>query len=134
MPVIDELSSLHSPALAIAGPSIATTSSPPRPGRRYLLSAFAVRAPNTILLYHCSLTVAALQGLRALGVVQLEPLRWRLAAAWFPANLLFVGMIVTSFYALQVGRRLAVFITVFTTACRQRGQRCCVYFQCRHGC
>lgn len=69
---------------------------------RYVLSSFNFKAPNTLLLYHCALAVALVEVCRAARLVRLEPLRWPLIRLWLPVNLLFVGMLVTSFYALEV--------------------------------
>lgn len=73
-----------------------------RIARRYVLSSYGLRAPNSLLFYHCALAVLLVEACRSARLVRLEPLRWPLVKAWLPVNLLFVGMLVTSFYALQV--------------------------------
>lgn len=44
-----------------------------------------------------------LKTLDVLGFIYLEPIRWELVKMWLPANMVFVAMNVTGFYALQVG-------------------------------
>lgn len=33
-----------------------------------------------------------------LGVIQTEPLTWRLVKVWLPVNVIFVGMLITSMF------------------------------------
>ncbi|GAB4820036.1 hypothetical protein N2152v2_007082 [Parachlorella kessleri] len=65
------------------------------------LSQFRFRSANALLLFQCGLAAALVQACAALGVVQLEPFSLRVARVWFPVNIIFVGMIGTSFWALQ---------------------------------
>jgi GDP-mannose transporter len=58
-------------------------------------------APNALLCFQCALAALLVKVCEALGYVKLQPLKRDLVAVWFPVNLIFVGMIGTSFYALQ---------------------------------
>lgn len=69
---------------------------------KYALASFHFTAPNTLLLFHCSLAVALVKGCEVVGFIQVEPLRWEIVKRWLPVNVLFVGMIVTGFYALAL--------------------------------
>lgn len=68
---------------------------------KHALASFHFTAPNCLLFFQCSLAVIMVKICEFCGVVQLQPLRWELVRIWFPVNLIFVGMIGTSFYALQ---------------------------------
>lgn len=76
---------------------------------KHALSSFAFSAPNTLLLLHCLMAVALVKACEAVGWVQIEPLTWEIFKLWFPVNLIFVGMLVTSFFALKlIGARAAL--------------------------
>lgn len=64
------------------------------------LSSFSFSSPNALLFFQCAVCVVATRALQRGGVVSLEPVTARLARAWLPANLLFVLMLGTSFWAL----------------------------------
>ncbi|KAG1680828.1 hypothetical protein FOA52_008161 [Chlamydomonas sp. UWO 241] len=68
---------------------------------KHALSSFGFTCPNSMLFFHCALAVGLVKGAEATESVQLEPLRWKVVTIWFPVNLLFVGMIATSYLALQ---------------------------------
>lgn len=40
--------------------------------------------------------------LSVFGLITTEPLTWRLIKVWFPVNVIFVGMLVTSMFRLEV--------------------------------
>lgn len=64
------------------------------------LSSFHFKSPNALLFFQCMLCVAAVQACSLAGLIKLEPLRPGVIRVWLPVNLIFVGMIGTSFWAL----------------------------------
>eukprot|EP00798_Chlamydomonas_sp_ICE-L_P000362 gene362-1752_t len=68
---------------------------------KHALSTFQFPAPNSLLLFQFVVAVLLLKGLQAVGAIHLEPLRWDMVRIWFPANLIFVAMNITGFFALQ---------------------------------
>jgi len=65
------------------------------------LSSYAFSAPNALLFFQCALAAALVKACELAGLVRpLQPLRRELVRVWFPVNLIFVGMIGSSFYAL----------------------------------
>lgn len=87
---------------------------------KHALASFDFSCPNSILLFHCVLAVVLVKGAELLGLVRLERIRWKIVRVWLPVNLLFVGMIATSYFALTtigVGmftllKNLSNFITI----------------------
>lgn len=67
---------------------------------KHALASFQFTAPNALLCFQCVLSVVMVKLCELAGLVQLQPLKWDLVRVWFPVNLIFVGMIGTSFYAL----------------------------------
>ena len=65
------------------------------------LSSFNFKAPDALLFFQCSLCVILVQAFKLLGLIKVEPLSWRVVKVWYPVNLIFVGMLVTSFWALK---------------------------------
>ena len=69
---------------------------------KHALASFHFSAPTALLLFQCLLSVILVKVTELLGLIKpLQPLKSDLVMVWFPVNLLFVGMIGTSFYALQ---------------------------------
>uniref|UniRef100_A0A7S3QQI0 Sugar phosphate transporter domain-containing protein n=1 Tax=Dunaliella tertiolecta TaxID=3047 RepID=A0A7S3QQI0_DUNTE len=69
---------------------------------KHALDGFGFRAPNALLCFQCVLTVILVKACEMMGLIkQLQPVKWDLVLVWLPVNLLFVGMIGSSFYALQ---------------------------------
>lgn len=68
---------------------------------KHALSSFNFQCPSTLLLVHCLLAVLLVRGLGAAGW-HVEHLRWNIVRVWLPVNLLFVGMIVSGFFALKL--------------------------------
>jgi GDP-mannose transporter len=66
--------------------------------------SFGFTAPNALLAFQCALAAALVKACHLAGLVKLQPLKRDLVLIWFPVNLLFVAMIGSSFYALQVRR------------------------------
>lgn len=67
---------------------------------KHALASFKFTAPNALLMFQCTLSAVLVKVCEVSGVVTLQPLKWDLVRIWFPVNLIFVGMIATSFYAL----------------------------------
>lgn len=65
------------------------------------LSAFHFTAPTTLLCFQCTLTLVFVGLAYALGFGRPPPVSLRLLRMWLPVNILFVGMVWTSFYALR---------------------------------
>jgi GDP-mannose transporter len=63
--------------------------------------SFGFTAPNALLCFQCALAAFLVKMCELAGIVKLQPLKWDLVAVWFPVNLIFVGMLGSSFYALQ---------------------------------
>mmetsp|Transcript_6321 Transcript_6321/g.13954 ORF Transcript_6321/g.13954 Transcript_6321/m.13954 type:complete len:367 (-) Transcript_6321:835-1935(-) len=69
---------------------------------KHALASFQFHCPNALLLLHCLLAVFLVKMFEVVGWIKLEPLKWSIIKIWFPVNLLFVGMIVTSFFSLKL--------------------------------
>ncbi|GAB4815079.1 hypothetical protein N2152v2_002125 [Parachlorella kessleri] len=66
------------------------------------LSTFHFRSANALLFFQCLVCVVSVKLCEVLGVVKnVEPFSLKVTRVWFPVNLIFVGMIGTSFWALQ---------------------------------
>lgn len=63
--------------------------------------SFGFTAPNALLCFQCALAALLVKLCELAGLVKLQPLKRDLVSIWFPVNLIFVGMIGSSFYALQ---------------------------------
>jgi GDP-mannose transporter len=63
--------------------------------------SFGFTAPNALLCFQCALAAFLVKMCELAGVIKLQPLKRDLVQVWFPVNLIFVGMIGSSFYALQ---------------------------------
>eukprot|EP00197_Chlamydomonas_leiostraca_P010279 CAMPEP_0202885236 /NCGR_PEP_ID=MMETSP1391-20130828/41562_1 /ASSEMBLY_ACC=CAM_ASM_000867 /TAXON_ID=1034604 /ORGANISM="Chlamydomonas leiostraca, Strain SAG 11-49" /LENGTH=360 /DNA_ID=CAMNT_0049568479 /DNA_START=49 /DNA_END=1131 /DNA_ORIENTATION=- len=90
------------PAVLLSGLCYAASSGCLTLLNKYALAGFGWTAPNALLFYQCALTVVLVKMCEILGLVKpLQPLKLDLVLVWLPVNLLFVGMIGTSFYALK---------------------------------
>lgn len=65
------------------------------------LSSFDFHSPNSLLFSQCALCVVLVQLCAWAGVVKLEPWNNKIVQVWLPVNVIFVGMIATSFFALK---------------------------------
>ncbi|EFN52092.1 hypothetical protein CHLNCDRAFT_32701 [Chlorella variabilis] len=65
------------------------------------LSSFHFKSANALLFFQCLLCVVAVQACKAAGLVKVEPFSYDIVRVWLPVNLVFVGMIGTSFWALR---------------------------------
>eukprot|EP00850_Spirogloea_muscicola_P015174 SM000114S24137 [mRNA] locus=s114:287362:288759:+ [translate_table: standard] len=68
---------------------------------KVVLSGYAWNAHVSLMLYQNTLVALMVLALRQLRLVPVDPLSWRLVRLWMPVNVIFVGMLVTSFYSLQ---------------------------------
>lgn len=59
-------------------------------------------AVHALLCFHCLLAVVLVRFCSILGWAEVEPLSWELVQIWMPVNLIFVAMLATNFYALQL--------------------------------
>lgn len=69
---------------------------------KFALSGFDFHSITSLLIFQCTFCVIAVHMCAALGLITLEPWNWQIAQSWFPANIVFVGMLWTSFPALQL--------------------------------
>ncbi|KAL3139932.1 hypothetical protein ABBQ38_004222 [Trebouxia sp. C0009 RCD-2024] len=65
------------------------------------LSSFDFNSTTSLLFFQCLVCVILVKTADLLGFVTLEPWNMKIIQAWFPVNLIFVGMIWTSFFALK---------------------------------
>ncbi|KAK9840936.1 hypothetical protein WJX81_001201 [Elliptochloris bilobata] len=65
------------------------------------LSSFAFQSPISLLLFQCLVCVLLVRFCHMVGAIKLEPWSFSIARLWFPVNVIFVGMIWTSFFALK---------------------------------
>ncbi|KAK9810246.1 hypothetical protein WJX72_007245 [[Myrmecia] bisecta] len=65
------------------------------------LSSFGFHAPTSLLFFQCMTCVAMVHVCSLVGAGRIEPLTRKIARVWFPVNLIFVGMIWTSFFSLK---------------------------------
>jgi GDP-mannose transporter len=67
-----------------------------------VLVHYDFRAVHALLTFHCGLAVVLVKACGAAGWAEVEPLSWELVRLWVPVNLIFVAMLATNFYALQL--------------------------------
>lgn len=65
------------------------------------LSSFNFSSANALLTFQCLVCVFLVKVCEHLGYVKVEPFNPRVVRLWIPVNVIFVGMIATSFWALQ---------------------------------
>ena len=65
------------------------------------LSSFEFNAPMSLLFFQCVVCVILVQLYSVFGYIKIEPMNKAIVKLWFPVNLIFVGMIFTSFFALK---------------------------------
>eukprot|EP00271_Cylindrocystis_brebissonii_P018926 TRINITY_DN5527_c0_g1_i1.p1 TRINITY_DN5527_c0_g1~~TRINITY_DN5527_c0_g1_i1.p1 ORF type:complete len:406 (-),score=108.33 TRINITY_DN5527_c0_g1_i1:633-1850(-) len=68
---------------------------------KLVLSTFKWEAQISLMLYQNLVSVLVVLFLSRTGVIITEQITWRLVRIWMPVNLIFVGMLITSFYSLQ---------------------------------
>lgn len=69
---------------------------------KYALSSFHFSSPNSLLLLQCASSVLLVKSIEALGYWKVERLRWDIVKIWLPVNLIFVLMLATGIWALQL--------------------------------
>ncbi len=65
------------------------------------LSSFSFKATEALLFFQCAVAVVLVQVFKTTGYIKVEPFNWNIVKVWYPANFIFVGMILTSFWALK---------------------------------
>jgi GDP-mannose transporter len=65
------------------------------------LSSFNFTSANALLTFQCLVCVSLVKICEYMGYVKVEPFNPRVVRLWLPVNAIFVGMIATSFWALQ---------------------------------
>ena len=65
------------------------------------LSSFNFHSANALLFFQCFLCVSLVKITESLGLVKVEPFNPKIVRIWLPVNAIFVGMIGSSFWALQ---------------------------------
>lgn len=65
------------------------------------LSSFGFEAPMSLLFFQCLVCVSLVQLSVTFRFIRVEPFNIAIVKLWFPVNLIFVGMIFTSFFALK---------------------------------
>ncbi|EFJ24633.1 hypothetical protein SELMODRAFT_442412 [Selaginella moellendorffii] len=68
---------------------------------KYLLSGYNFNAGISLMFYQNLISVIAVVILSFLGAITIEPITWKLVRVWFPVNVIFVGMLVSSIYSLK---------------------------------
>ncbi|KAF7130089.1 hypothetical protein RHSIM_Rhsim10G0134400 [Rhododendron simsii] len=68
---------------------------------KYVLSSYDFNAGISLMLYQNLVSVVIVSLLSVFGLITTEPLTWRLIKVWFPVNVIFVGMLVTSMFSLK---------------------------------
>ncbi|KAH7442886.1 hypothetical protein KP509_02G005800 [Ceratopteris richardii] len=68
---------------------------------KLVLSGFNLDAGISFMFYQNLVSVAIIYTLKACGHITTEPLTWKLVSIWFPVNLIFVGMLLSSIMSLK---------------------------------
>lgn len=68
---------------------------------KVVLSSYNFDAGISLMLYQNLVSVVIVTALSLFGVITTEPLSWKLIRVWFPVNVIFVGMLVTSMFSLK---------------------------------
>ena len=65
---------------------------------KFVLSSYNFNAGIFLMLYQNFVSVIIVVGLSLMGLITTEPLTLRLMKVWFPVNVIFVGMLITSMF------------------------------------
>ncbi|EIE26589.1 GDP-mannose transporter, golgi apparatus [Coccomyxa subellipsoidea C-169] len=65
------------------------------------LSSFDFHGPTALLFFQCLVCCILVKVCSALNFIRLEPWNIKIVQLWLPVNVIFVGMIWTSFFALK---------------------------------
>ncbi|XP_019058830.1 PREDICTED: GDP-mannose transporter GONST1-like isoform X2 [Tarenaya hassleriana] len=68
---------------------------------KFVLSSYNFNAGISLMLYQNFISVIIVAILKLVGLISTEPLTWRLLKVWFPVNVIFVGMLITSMFSLK---------------------------------
>ncbi|CAA6660371.1 unnamed protein product [Spirodela intermedia] len=68
---------------------------------KFVLSSYDFNAGISLMLYQNFVSVVIVSILRMVGIISTEPLTWKLLRVWFPVNVIFVGMLITSIFSLK---------------------------------
>ncbi|XP_010270389.1 PREDICTED: GDP-mannose transporter GONST1 isoform X2 [Nelumbo nucifera] len=68
---------------------------------KFVLSSYDFNAGISLMLYQNLVSVIIVSILSFFGVISTEPLTWKLIRVWFPVNVIFVGMLITSIFSLK---------------------------------
>ncbi|KAJ7541632.1 hypothetical protein O6H91_10G067900 [Diphasiastrum complanatum] len=68
---------------------------------KIVLSGYNLDAGISLMFYQNLVSVVLVSILSLLGVINTEPITWKLVRVWLPVNLIFVGMLVSSIYSLK---------------------------------
>ncbi|XP_078434158.1 golgi nucleotide sugar transporter 1 isoform X2 [Wolffia australiana] len=68
---------------------------------KLVLSTYEFNAGISLMLYQNFVSVVLVLILRRMDIISTEPLTWKLIRVWFPVNLIFVGMLITSMFSLK---------------------------------
>lgn len=70
---------------------------------KHALASFNFTAPNALLLFQCTLAVILVKICETAGWIRpLQPLKRSIVILWFPVTCIFVMMLGSGFYALQL--------------------------------
>ncbi|XP_058786518.1 GDP-mannose transporter GONST1-like [Vicia villosa] len=68
---------------------------------KIVLSSYDFNAGISLMVYQNLISVIIVSVLSLLGLISTEPLTWKLIRVWFPVNVIFVGMLITSMFSLK---------------------------------
>lgn len=68
---------------------------------KVVLSGYNLDAGISFMFYQNLVSVVIVYALRLCGLITTEPLTWRLVSIWFPVNIIFVGMLLSSILSLK---------------------------------
>ena len=89
------------PDVVASGAAFCCTSAAMTLLNKIALSSYGFRCPTVLLCFQCAVTLTLVAASAALGYGRLPPLSWPLLRLWLPVNVLFVGMVASSFFALR---------------------------------
>ncbi|KAH7405013.1 hypothetical protein KP509_15G053800 [Ceratopteris richardii] len=68
---------------------------------KVVLSSYNFNAGISLMCYQNLVSIVVVYALKVLGIITTEPMSWNLVFIWFPVNLIFVGMLVSSIFSLK---------------------------------
>eukprot|EP00250_Pteridium_aquilinum_P029664 c39925_g1_i1 orf=386-1567(+) len=68
---------------------------------KIVLSGYNFDAGISLMCYQNLVSVVVVYALSATGIITTEPISWKLVFIWFPVNLIFVAMLVSSIFSLK---------------------------------